>query len=310
LCFALGKVFEDRGEYAESFHYYDRGNELRRRQSRYRPETVERNTQLLRDLYSRELFARLRGVGCRAPDPIFIVGLPRSGSTLLEQILSSHSEVEGTMELATLPRIVLELRGRETGATEQAYPRMLADMPPEKFAEIGERYLDETRVYRSGKPFFIDKMPNNFRHVGLIQLILPNARIIDARREPMACCFSNFKQLFASGQDFTYGLENIGRYYRSYVELMAHWDSVLPARVLRVQYEDVIGDLETQVRRLLAFCGLRFESQCLEFHQTLRSVHTPSSEQVRRPIFRESLDQWRHYEPWLQPLRDVLAKLA
>jgi len=238
------------------------------------------------------------------------VGLPRSGSTLLEQILATHSLVEGTMELATLPRIVLELRGRTADAADPIYPRMLAQMQPEWFAEIGKKYLDGTRVYRGGKPFFVDKMPNNFRHVGLIHLILPNARIIDARRASVPCCLSNFKQLFASGQEFTYDLENLGRYYRSYVELMAHWDEVLPGKVLRINYEEVVADLEAQVGRLLAFCGLPFEARCVDFHATARNIGTASSEQVRQPIFRESLDQWRHYEPWLGPLRVALGDLA
>ncbi len=313
LCFALGKALEDRGEYADSIGYYERGNALKRAQSRYRPDLVERNAKLQRDFFTRELFARLQGVGSRAPDPIFIVGLPRSGSTLLEQILATHSLVEGTMELATLPRIVLELRGRNADAADAAdpiYPRMLAQMQPEWFAEIGKKYLDGTRVYRGGKPFFVDKMPNNFRHVGLIHLILPNARIIDARRASVPCCFSNFKQLFASGQEFTYDLENLGRYYRSYVELMAHWDEVLPGKVLRINYEQVVGDLDAQVRRLLAFCGLPYEAQCVNFHATARTVGTASSEQVRRPIFREGLDQWRHFEPWLGPLKTALGDLA
>jgi tetratricopeptide (TPR) repeat protein len=313
LCFALGKALEDGGDYAQSFGYYERGNALKRAQSRYRPDVVERNAKLQRDFFTRELFARLQGVGLPAPDPIFIVGLPRSGSTLLEQILATHSLVEGTMELATLPRIVLELRGRIADAADVAdpiYPRMLAQMRPEWFAEIGKKYLDGTRVYRRGKPFFVDKMPNNFRHVGLIHLILPNARIIDARRASVPCCLSNFKQLFASGQEFTYDLENLGRYYRSYVELMAHWDEVLPGKVLRINYEEVVADLEAQVRRLLAFCGLPFEARCVDFHATARNIGTASSEQVRRPIFRESLAQWRHYEPWLGPLKAALGDLA
>jgi tetratricopeptide (TPR) repeat protein len=313
LCFALGKALEDGGEYADSFGYYERGNALKRAQSRYRPDLVERNAKLQRDFFTRELFARLQGVGSRAPDPIFIVGLPRSGSTLLEQILATHSLVEGTMELATLPRIVLELRGRNADAEDAAdpiYPRMLAQMQPDWFAEIGKKYLDGTRVYRGGKPFFVDKMPNNFRHVGLIHLILPNARIIDARRASVPCCLSNFKQLFASGQEFTYDLKNLGRYYRSYVELMAHWDEVLPGKVLRINYEEVVADLEAQVRRLLAFCGLPFEARCVDFHATARNIGTASSEQVRRPIFRESLAQWRHYEPWLGPLKAALGDLA
>jgi hypothetical protein len=211
------------------------------------------------------------------------------------------------MELADIPRLVHELQDREVTVATPRYPGILADMPAAEFRRLGEKYLTDTAMFRSGKPYFIDKMPNNFRHLSLIRLMLPNAKIIDARREPMACCFSNFKQLFATGQDFTYSLEDIGRYYRSYVELMDHWDAVLPGGILRVQHEDVVDDLEGSVRRILDFCGLPFEQACLEFHKTERSVRTASSEQVRRPIFREGLDQWRHFEPWLGPLRAALA---
>ena len=249
---------------------------------------------------------RRSGWGGPDADAIFILGLPRSGSTLLEQILASHSLVEGTQELADVQRIVLELQGREPDLDDPRYPAALADLTREDFARLGERYLSDTRAYRTGKPFFIDKMPNNFRHVGLIHLMLPNARIIDARREPMSCCLSNLKQLFANGQEFTYGEEVIARYYRTYLELMRHWDEVLPGRVVRVHHEDVVADLEGSVRRLLDHCGLAFEPACLDFHQNRRSVRTPSSEQVRQPIFRDGLDQWKKYEPWLGPLRDTL----
>ncbi len=306
LCFALGKAFEDRGDFGAAFRFYERGNELKRAQSRYSAEPFERNTRLQKAVCTREFFAQRQGVGCIAADPIFIVGLPRSGSTLLEQILASHSLVEGTMELADIPRLVLELQGRTPDTDNPRYPGILATLKPEDFARMGQKYLDDTRVYRTDRPFFIDKMPNNFRHLGLIHLMLPNARIIDARRNAMACCFSNFKQLFASGQEFTYGLEDIARYYRTYVELMAHWDAVLPGRVLRVQHEDLVEDLEAHVRKILEFCGLSFEPQCIEFHKTERSIRTASSEQVRRPIFREGLDQWRNFEPWLGPLKDAL----
>jgi tetratricopeptide (TPR) repeat protein len=310
LCFALGKAFEDRGDYAESFRYYERGNALKKSQTRYRPEPVERNTRLQQSICTREFFAARHNVGSQDPSPIFIVGLPRSGSTLLEQIVASHSKVEGTMELADIPRMVLELQGREPEDTNPRYPRVLEELTPADFLRLGEKYIADTRVYRTGKPFFIDKMPNNFRHIGLIHLILPNAKIIDARRNALACCFSNFKQLFASGQDFTYGLEDIGRYYRTYVELMAHWDSVLPGRILRVEHEAVVDDLEATVRRILEFCGLEFEPQCVEFYKTERSIRTASSEQVRQPIFKEGIDQWRNFEPWLGPLKEALGPLA
>ncbi|HME37872.1 MAG TPA: sulfotransferase [Steroidobacteraceae bacterium] len=308
LCFALGKAFEDAGNFEESFRYYERGNALKKSTSRYRPEPIERNTRLQIATCTENLFAARQGVGSPDPAPIFIVGLPRSGSTLLEQILASHSQVEGTMELADIPRMVLDLQGREPESENPRYPRILAELTPEDFLRLGEKYLAETRAYRTDKPRFIDKMPNNFRHLGLIHLILPNAKIIDARREPLACCFSNFKQLFASGQEFTYSLEDIGRYYRTYLELMAHWDRVLPGRVLRVEHEDVVDNLEANVRRMLDFCGLQFEPQCVEFYKTERSIRTASSEQVRRPIFKEGIDQWRNFEPWLAPLKEVLGR--
>ena len=308
LRFALGKAFEDRGEFAESYRYYERGNALKKSQSRYRPEPMERNTRLQKEICTREFFAARQGVGCNSPEPIFIVGLPRSGSTLLEQILASHSKVEGTMELADIPRMVLDLQGREPDSDNPRYPRVLKDLTADDFLRLGERYISETRVYRTGKPHFIDKMPNNFRHLGLIHLGLPNAKIIDARRNAMACCFSNFKQLFAAGQEFTYGLEDIGRYYRTYVELMAHWDSVMPGKVLRVEHEDVVDSLEANVRRILDFCGLEFEPRCVEYYKTERSIRTASSEQVRQPIFKEGIDQWRNFEPWLAPLKEVLGR--
>jgi len=306
LCFALGKALEDRQQYGESFEYYARGNALKRSESHYRPEVFELNTRLQIKVCQPELFARHAHGGARATDPIFIVGLPRSGSTLIEQILASHSTVEGTQELADIPRTVVELQGRDWNPDDPRYPAVLAEMSDEDYRRLGEKYLSDTRAYRSGKAHFIDKMPNNFRHVGLIHLMLPNAKIIDARREPMACCFGNFKQLFASGQEFSYSFEDIARYYRTYLELMRHWDAVLPGRVLRVQHEDVVNDLEGNVRRLLDYCGLEFEPACIEFYKTERSVRTASSEQVRQPIYREGLEQWRHYEPWLGALRAAL----
>jgi tetratricopeptide (TPR) repeat protein len=306
LCFALGKAFEDRADYAQSYRYYERGNALKRAESRYRPEILETNTARQKEVCTRDFFASRAGYGAKDRDPIFIVGLPRSGSTLLEQILASHSLVEGTQELADIPRYVAELQGREPDLNNPRYPALLAQLQPADCLALGERYLRETRVYRSNKPFFIDKMPNNFRHLGLIHLILPNARIIDARREPMACCFSNLKQLFASGQEFTYSVSDIARYYRTYLELMQHWDQALPGRVLRIWHEDVVDDLEGNVRRILDFCELDFEPACVEFYKTERSVRTASSEQVRQPIFREGLDQWKHFEPWLGDLKTAL----
>ena len=309
LCFALGKALEDRGQYAEAFGYYERGNALKKSESRYRPEFMENNTRRQIEVCTREFFAERQGWGCPSDAPIFIVGLPRAGSTLIEQILASHSQVEGTMELSDIPRLVQQLQGRE-GTAAARYPAVLRELGAEDFKRFGEQYLADTALYRKGKPRFIDKMPNNFRHIGLMHLMFPNARIIDARRASMACCFSNFKQLFASGQQFTYSFEDIARYYRTYVELMTHWDEVLPGVVLRVQHEELVADFEAQVRRILAFCGLPFEQGCLEFYKTERRVHTASSEQVRRPINTEGLDQWRRFEPWLGPLAQRLGDLA
>jgi tetratricopeptide (TPR) repeat protein len=300
LSFALGKALEDNGEFEGSFRSYALGNELKRAEGRYR--THETNTREQQRVCTADFFAQRAGCGDPAPDPIFIVGLPRSGSTLLEQILASHSQVDGTQELPDVQQIVTRLRGFDSDAAEPRYPRILETLSGEDFRQLGAQYLAGTRVYRTGRPYFVDKMPNNFRHLGLIHLMLPNAKIVDARREPMACCFSNFKQLFANGQEFTYSLEDIARYYRTYLELMAHWRSVLPGRILRVQHEEVVADLEGSVRRLLDFCGLEFEPQCVAFHENRRSVRTASSEQVRRGLNSEGLEQWRNFEPWLAPL--------
>ena len=306
LCFALGKAMEDRGDAEEAWHWYEKGNRLKRAESRYRPEIIENNTARQIETCTRDFFRQRSGWGAAARDPIFILGLPRSGSTLLEQILASHSQVEGTQELPDVQRIALDIQGRDHDPDNPRYPAALVDMKAEDFFTLGEKYLSDTRIYRTDKPYFIDKMPNNFRHVGLIHLMLPKARIIDARREPMACCFSNLKQLFAQGQEFTYSIEDIARYYRTYLDLMRHWDEVLPARILRVHHEDVVSDLEGSVKRLLDYCGLPFENACLDFHKTNRSVRTPSSEQVRQPIFREGLDQWKKFEPWLESLKAAL----
>jgi tetratricopeptide (TPR) repeat protein len=306
LCFALAKALEDRGEYGESYRYYELGNRLKHAEIRYRPEITEGNTRQQIKVCTADFFASRKGWGALQPDPIFIIGLPRSGSTLLEQILASHSQVEGTQELPNVQQIVATLRGRDTDPGNPRYPRILEHLKATDFQQLGEKYLTDTGAYRVGKPFFIDKNPNNFRHLGLIHLMLPNSKIIDARREPMACCFSNLKQLFANGQEFTYGISEIARYYRTYLELMRHWDRVLPGRILRIYHEDVVEDLEGNVRRMLDFCGLAFEPQCIVFHETRRSVRTASSEQVRQAIYREGLDQWRHFEPWLGPLQEAL----
>ncbi len=304
--FSLGKAFEDREQFGLSFSHYEKGNELKRIQSRYDPDQMERELRAQMEICTPDLFDRQAEKGFPAKDPIFIVGLPRAGSTLLEQILASHSAVDGTMELPNILALAHRLRSNGPISRSSLYPDVLNELSAEELHGFGKAFIDETRVHRQGALRFIDKMPNNFRHIGLIHLILPNAKIIDARREPMACCFSGFKQLFAEGQEFTYGLDEIGRYYRGYVELMAHWDRVLPGLVLRVQYEDVVDDLETQVRRILDHCGLPFEDACLNFHQTKRSVRTASSEQVRQPLYRSGVDQWLQFEEHLTPLRDAL----
>ena len=306
ICFALGKAYEDRRDFATSFKYYEQGNRLKKSASRYSAEQMSDEFKAQKEVCTARLFERNAGTGCDAADPIFIVGLPRAGSTLLEQILSSHSEVDGTLELPNILSLSQRLRRRGRHGGSQGYPDVLAELGDVELEQFGKQFIADTRVHRKGAAFFIDKMPNNFRHLGLIQLILPNAKIIDARRHPMACCFSGFKQLFAEGQEFTYDLTDVGRYYCDYVDLMDHWDSVLPGKVLRVQYEDVVDDLEPQVRRLLDYCGLPFEQACVDFHTTERAVRTPSSEQVRQPIFTSGLEQWRHFEPYLAPLKAAL----
>ncbi len=306
VCFALGKAYEDAADFTQSFKFYERGNQLKKAQSRYSADRMSEDMAAQRRVCTAELFATRAGVGHDAPDPIFVVGLPRAGSTLLEQILSSHSAVDGTMELPNILSLSQRLRRRGRDGAAAGYPEVLAELSDDELAQFGEEYIRDTRIHRAGAPFFIDKMPNNFRHIGLIHLMLPNAKIIDARRHPMACCFSGFKQLFAEGQEFTYDLEDAGRYYRDYVELMDHWDDVLPGKVLRVQYEDVVADIETQVRRILDYCGLPFEEACVEFHRTERSVRTPSSEQVRQPIYTAGLEQWRNFAAFLGPLEDAL----
>jgi len=306
LCFAIGKAYEDRKDFDTSFEYYERGNRLKKEQCRYDAALTEKEFKAQMEVCTPALFAAKAGQGNPAPDPIFIVGLPRAGSTLLEQILASHSSVDGTQELPNILALAHRLNGRRKTTDDARYPGVLNELSADQLCKFGEDYLKDTQIFRQGAPYFIDKMPNNFRHIGLIHLILPNANIIDARRHPMACCFSGFKQLFAEGQEFTYGLEEVGRYYKDYVALMDHWDEVLPGKILRVQYEEVVADLEPQVCRILDFCGLPFEEACLEFHKTERSVRTASSEQVRQPIYKQGVDQWCNYVEYLGPLKAAL----
>ena len=304
LAFALGKAQADRRDYAASFAQYEKGNSLKRAQTRYNADAITREFERMKVACTPELFAQHEGHGYQAPDPIFIVGLPRAGSTLLEQVLASHSQIDGTLELPNILALVHRLRGRTAG--QSLYPEILADLSKDQLEEFGRQFIEDTRIHRQNAPFFIDKMPNNFRHIGLIHLMLPNATIIDARRDPMDCCFSGFRQLFAEGQEFTYGLEEVGRYYADYVDLMDHWDEVLPGKVLRVQHEDVLDDLEGQTRRMLDHIGIEFEEECLQFYKTDRAVRTASSEQVRRPINRAGQNAWKPFEPWLDQLKAAL----
>ena len=295
--FALGKAFHDVGRTDQAFSHYAKGNELRLKMQPYNPNEITRTVDRLVANFSQEAFASRPG-GCEARDPIFIVGMPRAGSTLIEQILASHSQVEGTSELPDIPTL-----SRETGN----YPGAVLKLDERQRRELGEEYLRRSGVQRrTGRPLFIDKLPNNWLFVPFIQLILPNATVIDARRHPLGCCFSNFRQHFARGQNFTYDLTTLGRYYADYVRLMAHVDAVLPGRVHRVIYEKMVDDTETEVRRLLDHCGLEFEPECLEFHKTERAVRTASSEQVRKPIYKSATDEWKAYDPYLVPLKQAL----
>ena len=300
LDFALGKAFEDVKDHATSFAHYTAGNTLRRTKIDYDADETTRFVDACLRLFTPEFFDARRDHGCPAPDPVFILGMPRAGSTLVEQILSSHSLVEGTSELPDIPAL----------ARTPDYPLNLPSLTAADLHSIGESYLDRTRIQRkTARPFFIDKLPNNWVHAGFIHLILPNAKIIDARRHPLGCCFSNFKQHFAKGQAFSYDLTDMGRYYADYVRLMAHIDHILPGRVHRVVYEKMVDDTEAETRALLAACGLDFEPACLEFHKTERAVRTASSEQVRQPIFRDGTEGWQAFEPYLDPLKAALGNI-
>ena len=307
LHYALGKAHEDAQDWDGSFQHYAAGAAIRRAQLDYDPDENTADTVRTKAVFTPGFIAARAGLGCEAPDPIFVVGLPRSGSTLVEQILASHSLVEGTMELPDLIVMARRLGGRTAKRAESTYPESLAGLSAQDLKALGEEFIERTRVQRkTDKPFFIDKMPNNFAHTGLIHLILPNAKIIDARRHPLGCCFSGFKQHFARGQAFSYDLTDIGRYYADYVDLMAHFDAVLPGRVHRVIYEQMIADPEAQIRALLEHCGLPFEEACLSPHENDRAVRTASSEQVRRPIFKDAVEHWQKFESYLGPLKQAL----
>jgi tetratricopeptide (TPR) repeat protein len=294
--FALGKAFHDLGSADDAFAHYSAGSELRRKYHPFIPGHLTEFVSRSIELFTAEVLTEHGG--SPAPDPIFIVGMPRAGSTLVEQILSSHSQIEGTAELPDMPLIA---RGRGD------YPSSAPDMTAEERRSLGEEYLRRSAVQRrTDRPFFVDKLPNNWMFVPFIQLVLPNAKIIDARRHPLGCCMSNFRQHFARGQDFSYNLTHLGRYYADYVRLMAHIDAVLPRRLHRVIYERMVDDTEAEIRALLEYCGLEFEPACLEFHKTDRAVRTASSEQVRRPIYRDAADEWRMYERHLAPLKEAL----
>ena len=307
LHFALGKALEDQARWEGSFEHYARGNALRREGLGYDADETALHVRRSRALFTADFFAERAGLGCPAADPVFIVGLPRSGSTLVEQILSSHSQVEGTQELPDIIAMARRLGGQARRAAGGVYPDMLAGLGGDELKALGEEFLARAQVHRKlGRPFFIDKMPNNWAHVGLIALALPNAKIVDARRHPLGCGFSAFKQHFARGQGFTYDLTDLGRYYGDYVALMEQFVAILPGRIHRVIYERMVADPEAETRALLDYCGLPFEDGCLRFYENDRAVRTASSEQVRRPIFTDAADHWRNYEPWLGPLKAAL----
>lgn len=310
ISFALAKALEDRKHFDEAFNFFAQGNALKRQQTRYTTQQMQEEFNAQKRYCTAQMLDAQAGKGLHDPAPIFIVGLPRAGSTLIEQILASHSQVDGTLELPNILSLAHRLRGRQQVTDRDRYPRILGELTGSQLQALGQSYIDDTRIHRKGAPFFTDKMPNNFRHIGLIHLILPTAKIIDARRDPMDCCWSGFKQLFAEGQEFTYGLDDIGAYYKAYVDLMSHWDSVLPkGRILKVQHENVLDDVEGEVARILDYCELPFESACVDFHETDRAVRTASSEQVRQPLNRKGQGQWKPYEAHLDPLKQALGDL-
>jgi len=306
--FALGKALEDQKEVQESFAHYRAGNQIRTAQLQHDPEHATRLVDRSIALFTAEFLDSRKGSGDPAADPIFVVGMPRSGSTLVEQILASHPMIEGTAELPDIYTLARSLEpDPRFGAPWELYPQLLADLPPERLRELGELYLERTRIQRkTDRPLFIDKMPNNWAHAGFIKLILPNAKIVDVRRAPLACGFSNFKQLYARGHEYSYDLSHFGKHYRDYVRLLDHFDGVAPEMIHRVVHERLVGDLEQEVRGLLAYVGVPFDGACLNFHETSRPVRTASAEQVRRPLQTDRLEEWKAYEAFLGPLKEAL----
>ena len=311
FCYALGKYYEDQKDYPKAFEYYTQGGAIKRKNVKFDPVDFAYQTDKMIEVFTHEFFEKRASFGYSDPAPILIVGLPRSGSTLIEQILSSHSQVDGTAELSDLLKL-----GYQTGQNrfdELKYPESLVDMGADNIEDLGKEYIESTFHHRQGAPYFTDKMPNNFPHIGFLHLILPNAKVIDARRHPLDSCFGTFKQLFAKGQPFSYDLFELGQYYKGYIRLMEHWDRVLPGKVLRVQYDDNVADQENQARRMIEHCGLEWEGQVLRFYETERAVKTASSEQVRQPIYNKSVNSWKRYETELEDLilvlEDVLVKL-
>jgi tetratricopeptide (TPR) repeat protein len=307
LLFALGKAEEDSKNFKLAMAAYTKGNTIKSKQVPWDSKNFTNECDEIINFFSKDFFDKFKGLGDKNTDPIFVVGLPRSGSTLVEQILSSHSLVEGTTELQNIIALSRKIANKKNSSSKSEYPSALKDMKKSEFKKMGEAYIQNTLDQRvTDKPYFIDKMPNNFVHIGLIHLILPNAKIIDTRRNPMDCCFSCYKQLFGSGQGFTYSQNRIGNYYLDYLKIMKHWDEVLPNKVHRVIYEDMVNDTEVEIRKLIDFCELDFEESCLNFFKTKRTVRTPSSEQVRQPIYKKGVGQWEYFESWLNPLKETL----
>lgn len=304
--FALAKAYEDEEDFKRSFEHYKKGNDYKHTKSMFNLKDFEIECQNQKEVCTKDLFETKKDWGFESSEPIFILGLPRVGSTLIEQIISSHSSVDATHELPNIIATALKLNKRQIQNMESRYPDILLGLSDPQLKLIGENYVKDAEVFRSKGIYFIDKMPNNFKHIGLISLILPNAKIIDIRRNSMSACFSCYKQLFAEGQEFTYNLENLAGYYNGYVDLMKHWNEVLPNKILSINYEDVVNNFEISVKKILDYCELPFEKACLEFYKSKRSVKTPSAEQVRQPIYTSGMDYWKNYEPYLDDLKNNL----